>query len=464
MIKKKILFSIQFFFFSFTDIRICNNRPNNYIRFGARPSVKPYHPLLQPIFNRVIVDPTKFLQEGYYRQNLCIPANLILQLYCKLGPGIHNLSMIEMRNELKLLPYQKVLNPFQGSGLTLPQLTKLEDVLSPIPIDLIRRWPALEYFQGFAINLFSMKRQKDEFRLFPLSISRFSRQNSHFQVDLLLDNCHVRPEKTVNLDKKGNMLHCLLIKNITSLLGKFSNPNNVRRNRYICKTCLKLYYRDDLLQKHYSNCGEIRRGVSGRRRANNQLLHKVWKKNKFNGKLQRNGLVFKRSDVGKMLKPLCFVTADYESYSVPLVENKNSGSNFEKTPPTAISVGKPMCFAWSFRCNYPELTLPASLTGPRVIFHRQEDANSERSFFLSIFLEMRQDLLSYNKWITELFLLDQPPPAVRYRSPEMIQYFRSVKFCQLCGIRFGRKKWSVRSQSYYVIKRCFDHDHILSNR
>ena len=124
-------------------------------------------------------------------------------------------------------------------------------------------------------------------------------------------------------------------------MGKFGNPNNFRRNRYICKSCLNTFYSNNLLQEHYSNCGQMRRGVSGRRRANNQILHKVWIKNKFNGKLEQNGLIFKRSDVGRMLKPLVFVCADYESYSVPLDKN-SSGSDFEKTPPTAISVGKPI--------------------------------------------------------------------------------------------------------------------------
>ena len=122
-----------------------------------------------------------------------------------------------------------------------------------------------------------------------------------------------------------------------------------------------------------------------------------------------------------------------------------------------------MCFGWCIRSNYPELPLPENLASPRAIFFNEADPTPEKTFFLAVFLAMRKDLVEYNEWITELFLLDQPPPLERYRTPEQIQYFRSIRYCQICGTRFGAKKWSARSQSFYTIKRCFDHDHILSN-
>ena len=59
--------------------------------------------------------------------------------------------------------------------------------------------------------------------------------------------------------------------------------------------------------------------------------------------------------------------------------------------------------------------------------------------------------------------LNQAPPAERYRRPEDIAFFRSRKYCQLCGQIFGAKLWSQKSQSFYFVKRSWDHDHTMTN-
>lgn len=112
---------------------------------------------------------------------------------------------------------------------------------------------------------------------------------------------------------------------------------------------------------------------------------------------------------------------------------------------------------------YPEYALPTSLSAPRVVFLNENEVAPEKTFFLSVFLAMRKDLSNYHNWLMELLSLNQPPVAERYRTPEMIAYFRSVRRCQLCGVQFGSRKWSKHTQRWYIVRRQFDHDHILCN-
>ena len=218
-----------------------------------------------------------------------------------------------MDKYLDLLPYASVLDAHQQGGFTLSQIAKLEDVLCPIPIGLVNEWSPLQFFDGISINLYTTQRKDGEFRLFPTSVSRHSRKNNFFHVDLMIDNVHIRPPKTADPQDEQvggpRVIHSLLITNLSTLLGKFSNPHNYRRNRHSCRMCLKTFSDADTLIKHYATCGEMRRGTTGRRRTANRLIHRPYLLNKFSGKMERNGLSFKRKDVGKMLKPLCFVCA-----------------------------------------------------------------------------------------------------------------------------------------------------------
>ena len=451
----------------FYDVRISRTLPANFVRFGARgtPTCITFHPLLQSTFRHNVIDPTKYLQSGYSRENCCVPCCVILSLHFKFGPPLRHQArgMIEMMRKIELLPFSSLLEPTQ-TGLSLTQLSRLEDLLKPIPAQLIREWPGLKFFDGFAINCYTILRKEADFRIFPTSLSRFSRESSFLQVDILIENADIKSPETRNDQKDPQILHTLAVKNLSYLIKNFSSNSYVNRNFYhLCRTCLRVFQSAHLLRNHYETCLEMKRGVLGRRRVLNQLIHKPFRKNRFTGKMERNGLRFVRKNVGRMLKPLAFHVADFESFHEKIDESRVNDSTFENAPKSGLTVQTPMAFAWCHKSNYSQHPLPSSLALPRSVFLDDRQEDPEKEFYLSIFLNMRKDLVLYSNWIESILDLDQGPPAQRFRRLEEIIYFRTRKYCQLCGATFGAKKWSQRSQSYYFVKRSWDHCHFMTN-
>ena len=450
------------------DIRICHSLPQNYLHFGLGGKKITFHPLLKNIFERRVYDPNVFLSARLKAQNLCVPVCIILGIMGKLGPTIRHMTKMEMEAKVNLLPYKNLIDPTAESiGLSLQQLSSFEDLLSPIPIEMVQCWPNLAIYSGIAINVFSIQRQKNEFRIFPNSLSRFSRNSNYYQTDLLIENTHIKPEGTKDERAQTfgpHALHTLAIKNIGILMAKFQNKgSSYERYSHVCRTCTKVFVSHQGLHDHYKTCNEKRRGAMGKRRTLNRLIHRPIIKNKFTGKWERNGLRYKRKDISKLLRPLLFSVADFESYHVKVNKDRLHETSFENPLSSSLTYQKPMAYAWTHKSMYEEYDLPTSLGSPRVLFLNEAEENPEKSFFLSIFLQMRRDLLLYSNWLQELWSLDQPPPAVRYRTPEQIAYFRSIKSCQLCGILFGKKLWSEKSKRFYVVRRSWDHCHILHN-
>ena len=288
--------------------------------------------MLKSLFSRLIVDPTQYLQQGQPRESFCVPACVTLTMSFKLDQLGKRRTIAQTMSDLNLLPFESLLDPTQSKGLTLSQISDLEKLLSPIPTQIIRRFPQLQFFEGIAISAFSMQRRDSDFRLFPTSLSHHSRNSNFFQIDVLIDNNHIRPVGTVDPEKHQQggprVLHTLVIKNLGRLLNKFKSPHNIGRDHiYPCRTCLGTFSTNLTLQKHYQTCGEHRRGVSGRRRSNNILVHKPFKYNKFSGKMERSGLYFRRRDCGKMLRPLLMTSGDYEQVRDSLTHSQITRSH-----------------------------------------------------------------------------------------------------------------------------------------
>ena len=442
------------------DCRICHDLPQNFVRYGARTEQMIFHPLLQNLFKTYITDPTPWLSKGFNRNNLCVPACIVLAILDKLGQWPRTLTTHNLEDMIRLLPYESLLTPL-AKGLALNQLSTLEDLMHPIPQEMLQRWPALGLFSGISINLYSMQRRGTEFRIFPNSISRFSRNSEFLQCDLLVSNRHIQPESTANKKEKeiaSETLHTLVIKKITYFLSKYSSKAaNYSRYKYSCRTCLKNFVSQKLLRNHHQICKEMNRGVVGKRRTTNKLIHHPVFKNKFSGKWFRNGLRFKRKDVGKLLRPIMMSLGDFESYHSTIDTNRFGDTHFEDPPSTAETYQRPMAYAWAHKSLYPQYELPQSLAESRVLFLSETELEPEKTFFLSIFLQMRKDLLLYHNWVQEILHLDQGPPNVRYASAEDIARFRSTKSCQLCGLFFGQKLFSEKSKKFYHVKRCWDH-------
>ena len=419
-----------------------------------------FHPLLQSLFKTYITDPTPWLKKGWAQSNLCIPACIVMSILDKLGLWPRSLTTKDLDRMIELLPFKSLLSPV-AEGLAQNQLSSLEDLMHPIPQKMRQHWPSLALFSGLSINLYSIQRHGTVFRIFPNSISRFSRDSNFLQCDLLVVNRHIQPESTTVKNKKEiapDPLHTLLIKKISRFLNKFSSrASNYTRFEYCCRTCLKSFNSRELLEGHYQVCKEMKRGLVGKRRSTNKLLHRPIIKNKFSGKWTQNGLQFRRKDVGRLLKPVMMSTADFESFHATVDTDRLRDTHFEDPPSTAESYQRPMAYAWAHKSLYPEYELPPSLAESRVLFVSETELEPEKTFFLSIFLQMRKDLLLYHNWLTEIMSLDQGPATKRYVSAEDMARFRAAKSCQLCGLYFGQKLFSARSKKFYYVKRCWDH-------
>lgn len=449
------------------DIRICHNLPDNFVRYAGKVKTDPFHPHLRDLFCRTVIDPTKYLRKGYDRDNLCVPMTIILACHFKLGPPLNgnSASMTTLRQEMNYLNFEAVMKVEQV-GLSLSELSSFENILSPIPTDLIRCFPQLVYFKGISISAFTIQRRETDFRIFPTSLSPYSRDSNYFKVDILIDSPDIRPLTSRSFDScETKVCHVLAIKDLASLLNRFGvHKTNSFLFSHICRTCMRVFSSNSSKLTHYQICQNHKRGVIGRRRVQNSLIHRPYKFNKWNGKLERNGIFFRRKWVYRQLAPLGFVIFDYEQYHEKVDVNRVRASNFEGPfNRSTETVQVPMAFSHVMKSNYTEHPLPPHLSLPRVKFLNPHEENSERTFFTDLLTSMRDDLISYHDWMMDILSQDQGPLQERYRTAQDLAYFRSVGFCQLCGQTFGSKLWSETTKSYYKVKKCYDHDHYLRN-
>ena len=289
------------------DCRYVASEALNCHRFGsdARRAIG-FHPLIKSLFHRVVIDPLFYLRQGYSRANLCIPACIIMAFHSRLGSALSNLNIQTMERELGSLNYRSVLSP--GSiGIPLEQLSRLETLNSdPIGPSLLRLFPALGFFEGIAINQFRICRSQTDFRIFSVSLSKHSRSSNRFQIDLLVDNSDIRPERTEHSVNHSPTKHCLLITNLAKLVATMTGKS-VKYYQAICRSCFRLFNAMDGSEgrlKHDASCTLETRGVLGRRKSRNVLIHRPFNRNDYTGKVHRNGLWFKRGFNYKRLKPL----------------------------------------------------------------------------------------------------------------------------------------------------------------
>ena len=447
------------------DIRLAESTYSNDLRFGAARLVKPYHPSLIQLFNKTIIDPALYLRKGYNRDNLCLPMTLLLCLHAKFGPalrgrGVTSIKMME--KEMESIPYHSLLDESQ-IGIGINQFQSFEKLLSPIPSSLANLFPPLHFFSGISLNGYTIKRRENDFRIYPTSLSKKSRDGSWFQCDMLFDSPCIRPtddkQFTSTKTKNQQVLHTLAIRSLSNLINKHRKGSNVSKFSFICRSCMKSYTSNSARHAHFQTCTEKARGVVGRRKVENRLIHRPQRYNTFKKKMEPNGLFFKRKWAGTMLRSPLLSCLDLESYHKEIVDSKRDASSFENVPRQAVSVQSPMSFCFLHHNLYNEHPLDSNFSEPRVKFLNESDENPEKSFFLSLFLEMRNDLVLYSEYLQKIWSQNPPPPKPGERDTESIEYMNSCRFCAICGVRFGSKRYSVKAKQFYRVKRQFDHSH-----
>ena len=454
----------SFFAISCVDVRVAENTPSNLLRFaGSSDKNRPFHPLLKNLFHKLVVDPSPFLRKGFAKDNYCVPACILLALHNRLGPPIRTMNVTKIEAELPLLNFSGLLQ-VSRPGISLSQLSALEKRLSPVPSGLLRAFPALAIYRGISLNLFTVRRADGEFRLFPTSLSEHSRDSNFFSVDMIVDNDDIREINAPATSHPRGVLHCLLVLQLARLVNKFSHRrSNVSKYAHICKVCMKTFHSAAGKLEHFQICDNKKRGVCGKRRVRNQLIHRPYRINRFTLKREQDGLSFQRSKCARLLKPLSFSCLDFEQIGRKIDKSQADASDFERTPGSAISVQAPLSYSIQHRSLYPEIPLPANLISPRIKFINRDDPTPEKTFFLSLLYTIREDLLFHSRFIQDLLSHDQGPPPLHQRTFQQLAYMYSVKRCEICNVRFGSRKKSPKTGAYYPVRRCFDHHHFLEN-
>ena len=425
------------------DVRTLMNNPGNLynqhnLGSDARKRKAQIHPALKPLFNRTILDSKWLLRQGFSRENLCVPASIIVILHSRLGGSpVRSLNITKMEEELKSLNFRAVLSP-NHIGIALDQLGKLEDLnTSSHNPQLKKLFPALSFYQGLAISTYVMRKKNNDFRLFPVSLSKHARNSNFFNIDLLISNNDINDtNKQSKFDMKN---HVFAITNLAHLICKLTGKYcNVSRYQYVCNTCFRLFANNVQRNNHFDNCTHESRGALGRRKSKNRLIHRPFIFNKYLGKTVRNGLYFNRGSNYKRLRPLILGALDFETYGSKLTHDQPhpEESVFGKRPSSAVSLHVPASYAYCFHSLYENIELPSCLKDVRIKFYN--DCSSEatvKDFYLSLLLNLRKDLVLLAEFLRETLDQKLPAPSPQQRSPQEKAYLRQKKFCNICGIR-----------------------------
>ena len=445
------------------DCRHIMSEPDNLIRYGYRFGRRiPFHPLLDKPFRRIVYDPDRYLQTGFDRANLCVPTCILIAIHIKLGYPLRQLRMDTIERELRAVNFQSLLRPGQV-GLAASDFSDLERLNScPINPLLVALFPALSFFDGIAINKYVIRRYGECFRIFPMSLSTFSRCSRRFQVDLLVDSPDIRAPHT-NPSRPPGLDHCLVITNLITLTAKFRGiGTNLYRYKHICRTCLKVFYHfigPNSVSQHYQLCSGQVRGRLGRRKSKNVLIHEPYRPNKFTGITEENGLSFRRGMLYKLLKPLSIGFLDFEAYNVDITDRPGAENVFAKAPNSAKTTQIPMAYAFTHACLYEHIEIPSYLRDVRVQFYDETTDAGIGDFYIGLLLALRKDLYLTSRFMQEVLSRDSPPPSSHQRSASLRDYIDKCQYCGLCGARFGLKRRSAVSGRFYITRAAFDHCH-----
>ena len=167
-----------------------------------------------------------------------------------MGSHLADITIGQVENDMNTIPWGDVVTP-DATGIPLRKMSLLEEKLNPIPPDLIRRYPGLQFFNGICVNIFQLRTAGSHARLFPLSLGKqYKKIRDVLQIDLIIDDQQFRDKQSSPIVSN----HCLLLSNITLFLHKNQQKINANKSRHnlICRGCMKfrsVYYRVSLSKR-----------------------------------------------------------------------------------------------------------------------------------------------------------------------------------------------------------------------
>lgn len=445
-------------------MRHVQSAPENQLRFGAKKACsKTFREPFKQIFKLNVLDPERFLRNGWNKNNLCLPTCVLISLhkFVTVGQNKFRPTLAQLENEIGYLRFTELLKK-DLDGISLNDLSKFERLNTPFSPELRARFPVTNLFKGLSVNVFRIDYSNHvrTHRIFPLKLSDNYRDMRFWQVDVLADDCQTfyHQQKTDG-DGRSTVAtpnHFLFISNICWILQSFTQKfSNRSLYKFCCRACMQIFRSMHLLVDHQISCDAKHASSSSskvyhRRQSKNMLIHRPYTTVATNVKI-KNGLRFERSKLKNMLMNLSTSTMDFEC--------TNSNEEIEdalgilgKVPRTAIFFQNVCGVSIAHRSNYEDFELPASLSVPRSIF-RDESVVSDEDFFLSILLQIRRDHCYHHKFLDEAIQSDFGRPQWSALSVMEKIFFHTKTVCSLCGRQFGKLYKNTNSKKVYRLKK-----------
>ena len=415
------------------------------LAYGSFSRNRKVNPHLRTAFLRNV-----FLFDNYFRHDkknpvCCVPACIISKLeYMAVGQiSVLKKRVKRIRKLSYLIVYKELLS--RGSNdVLLTDFPKLEQLNHPFPSGLVKEYPYLNCYRGFALNVFKIFGCKNKYYLHCKHLSPNWNNREYLNIDFL-ENGPVLWEKT-----QENQLplsnHVMPLLNHAGLLISFQKHvqgRNMRLKNHACRRCGTILTYHDYIT-HIGQCHAGPKGLINRKVANT-IIHKPFTYSKIRDRHERRTLKFENRNYYKTFPPLVFGCADFECGSADIKDDlKGAG-----IPKNSVAVQKAIGFSIGFSTFYTNVTLPASLKNiyTKFIDDRSCDVDALYQDFL---FRLRYYVLESYKFLRSVLSQDKGPPDLRNLPLEDRILHILATNCTFCGRRFDKNVKKVRHHNHFI--------------
>lgn len=333
---------------------------------------------------------------------------------------------------MNLLNFKEFLLP-GNAGIPKDKFDSLETANDDFDAQLLREFPFLRFYKGFAINLFKIILNKTTvtYHIRPIKLSKRWRENHYLNIDLLVLSDTVKAQ----FSSSSSPHHVVTILNFPGLVRTFHknvHKKNVQNLIYACRGCSMMLSSKEY-RSHVEGCfNSDTIKATANRSIKNFVIHQPKVLCKQTNKLMTRTIKFKASSFYKTLQPLLIGAADFES------NNKEITVKSAQVPNNAIFSQKAIGFSMGFISLYDNIELPPKLRDIYVQFY-DERSNTLQDLYLAFLLKLRESLLDSYNFLREVLSKDQGAPDLKDipLHDRLMHIF--AQRCDFCGSTFGKK-------------------------